>query len=172
MIKKILIALICLPLLVNSQSNYNLALVGDFDWNGLSYDSEGSDIWGWKSPTSGVEYALVGLNSGFSVVDLSTPSSPTESFFIPGVNTTWRDIKTWGHYAYVINEGGDGLLIVDLTDLSGQTYVNHTTHFNTAHNIYIDENGVAYIFGSDIGNGGAIFLDVDANPMNPGYLGT
>ena len=171
MIKKILIALICLPLFVNAQSNYNLALVGDFNWNGLSYDSEGSDIWGWKSPTSGVEYALVGLNSGFSVVDLSTPSSPTESFFIPGVNTTWRDIKTWGDHAYVINEGGDGLLIVDLTDLSGQTYINHTLHFNTAHNIYIDENGVAYIFGSNVGNGGSLFLDVATDPMNPSYLG-
>ena len=170
--KKILVLLVCVPFFMNAQSSYNLALIGEFDWNGLSYDSEGSDIWGWKNPTTGVEYALVGLNSGFSVLDLSSPQNPSEVFFIPGVNTTWRDIKTWGHYAYVINEGGDGLLIVDLTDLSGQTYVNHTTHFNTAHNIYIDENGVAYIFGSDIGNGGAIFLDVDANPMNPAYLGT
>jgi len=169
--KKILVLLVCVPFFMNSQSSYNLALIGEFDWNGLSYDSEGSDIWGWKNPTTGVEYALVGLNSGFSVVDLSSPQNPTEVFFISGRNTTWRDIKTWGHYAYVINEGGDGLLIVDLTDLSGQTYVNHTTHFSTAHNIYIDENGVAYIFGSDIGNGGAIFLDVDANPMNPTYLG-
>ena len=170
--KKIIFLFIFIPVIALSQSSYNLALVGSYDWSSASYDSEGSDIWGWKNPNTGIEYALVGLNSGFSVVDLSSPQNPTESFFIPGVNTTWRDIKTWGNYAYVINEGGDGLLIVDLTDLTGQTYINHTTHFNTAHNIYIDENGVAYIFGSDIGNGGAIFLDVDANPMNPSYLGT
>ena len=146
MIKNILLTLILLPIISNSQTSYNLTLVGDYNWNGLSYDSEGSDIWGWRNSASGVEYALVGLNSGFSVVDLSSPQNPTEVFFIPGVNTTWRDIKTWENYAYVINEGGDGLLIVDLNDLTGQTYVNYTTHFNTAHNIYIDENGVAYIF--------------------------
>tara|TARA_B100001741_G_scaffold313204_1_gene318550 strand:- start:27457 stop:29412 length:1956 start_codon:yes stop_codon:yes gene_type:complete len=172
MIKKILITLIFLPFLVYSQSNYNLNLVGEFDWNGLSYDSEGSDIWGWRNTSTGVEYALVGLNTGFSVVELSNPQNPTEVFFIPGANTTWRDIKTWENYAYVINEGGDGLLIVDLNDLTGQTYVNFTNFFNTAHNIYMDENGVAYIFGSDEGNGGVIFLDVTTNPMSPSYLGT
>ena len=172
MIKKILITLIFLPFLVCSQSNYNLNLVGEFDWNGLSYDSEGSDIWGWRNTSTGVEYALVGLNTGFSVVELSNPQNPTEVFFIPGANTTWRDIKTWENYAYVINEGGDGLLIVDLNDLTGQTYVNFTNFFNTAHNIYMDENGVAYIFGSDEGNGGVIFLDVTTNPMSPSYLGT
>ena len=36
----------------------------------------------------------------------------------------------------------------------------------------MDENGVAYIFGTDIGNGGVIFLDVTTNPMSPSYLGT
>lgn len=162
----------CFPLLLFSQSNYNLTLVGEFDWNGLSYDSEGSDIWGWRNTSTGVEYALVGLNTGFSVVELSNPQNPTEVFFIPGANTTWRDIKTWENYAYVINEGGDGLLIVDLNDLTGQTYVNFTDFFNTAHNIYMDENGVAYIFGTDVGNGGVIFLDVTTNPMSPSYLGT
>ena len=48
----------CFPLLLFSQSNYNLTLVGEFDWNGLSYDSEGSDIWGWRNTSTGVEYVL------------------------------------------------------------------------------------------------------------------
>ena len=61
-------------------------MVGSYNWDGETYDSEGSDIWGWKNPTTGVEYALVGLNLGFSVVDLSSPQSPTEAFFISGVN--------------------------------------------------------------------------------------
>ena len=44
------------------------------------------------------------------------------------------------------------------------------------HNIYIDENGVAYIFGASSNNGsspsdGAIFLDVDTDPINPIFLG-
>ena len=110
MIKKILVALFCLPFFVNAQSNYNLSLVGSYNWDGVSYDSEGSDIWGWIDPSTGVEYALVGLNLGFSVIDLSTPQSPTEIFFIPDVDDTWRDIKTWSHYAYIITEGGGGAL--------------------------------------------------------------
>ena len=170
MIKKILVALICLPILVNAQSNYNLALIGTFNWNGLSYDSEGSDIWGWSDPATGNEYALVGLNSGFSVVDISSPQNPVETFFIQDVNSTWRDVKTWGNHAYITTEGGGGLLIVDLTDLTGNTYTHYTASFSSAHNIYIDE-GVAYIFGADVGTGGAIFLDVATDPMNPTYLG-
>jgi choice-of-anchor B domain-containing protein len=171
MIKKILVLLMCFPFIITAQNGYNLGLVGTFNWSGLSYDSEGSDIWGWYNPATGIEYALVGLNSGFSVIDLSSPQNPTESFFIQDVNSTWRDIKTWGNHAYITTEGGGGLLIVDLTDLSGQTYTHYTGSFNSAHNIYIDENGVAYIFGADVGNGGAIFLDVATNPMNPSYLG-
>ena len=48
--------------------------------------------------------------------------------------------------------------------------------FTAAHNLYIDENGICYIFGAVSNTGsnpsdGAIFLDVDANPTNPVYLG-
>ena len=78
--KFFLILTLFLPFFSISQSNYNLTLVGEFDWNGLSYDSEGSDIWGWRNTSTGVEYALVGLNTGFSVVELSNPQNPTEVF--------------------------------------------------------------------------------------------
>ena len=82
-----------------------------------------------------------------------------------------------------------GLLIVDLSDMTGNTY-SHVTQFTnpngssvsftSAHNIYIDENGIAYIFGgTDPANSatgpsqpnGVIFLDVASNPTNPEYLG-
>ena len=112
MIKKILIILICFPLLSNSQSSYNLGLIGSYNWDGASYDSEGSDIWGWKNQTTGVEYALVGLNLGFSVIDLSSPQNPTESFFIPGVNSTWRDIKTWGIMHILLQKVVEGYLLL------------------------------------------------------------
>ena len=79
--KFFLILTLFLPFFSISQSNYNLNLVGEFDWNGLSYDSEGSDIWGWRNTSTGVEYALVGLNTGFSVVELSNPQNPSEVFF-------------------------------------------------------------------------------------------
>ena len=156
----------------------NMSLLGTYDYPA----TEGNDIWGWVD-ANGDEYALVGLRNGFSVVNVTNPSSPLEEFFISDLNSTWRDVKTWGNYAYVTTEANAGLLIVDLTDMTGSTY-SHVTQFTnnsggsvsftSAHDIYIDENGIAYIFGAG-GAGfqpnGAIFLDVDANPTNPVYLG-
>ena len=178
---RLLIVLLFFPISIFCQSSYNLSLLGVYD----NYNSEGSDIWGWVAP-DGSEYALVGLNDGFSVVNVSNPSNPIEEFFINDLNSTWRDIKTWGHYAYVTTEADAGLLIVDLSDMTGNTYYHRTifnntsgnigTEFTAAHNIYMDENGVAYIFGASSNSGGSptdgvIFLDVDTDPINPIYLG-
>ena len=179
---KKIILLFIFPLIVTAQSSYNLNLLGSYEWS----NTEGSDIWGWVDPITESEYALVGLNDGFSCVNVTNPSSPIEEFYIPDLNSTWRDIKTWGNYAYITTEANAGLLIVDLTDMTGNTYwhvnqfVNQATgdniNFTAAHNIYIDENGIAYIFGASSNSGGnpadgVIFLDVAANAINPVYLG-
>ncbi|MAZ55834.1 MAG: hypothetical protein CMP54_02415 [Flavobacteriales bacterium] len=147
-----------------SQESLNMDLVSN-----LSYSQGTNDIWGYADGSN--EYALVGTVTGFSVVDVSDPSDPYELFFIEGSSSTWRDIKNWGKYAYVTTEASDGLLIVDLSDLTGQTYVYTDEFFTTSHNIYIDENGYAYIFGTDTGNGGAIILDLTEDPMNPTLAG-
>ena len=171
-----------MPLVALGQSNFNLGLIGSYDWP----TTEGSDIWGWVDPFDSGEYALIGLNDGFACVDVSNPTNPVQKFYISDINSTWRDVKTWGNYAYVTTEADAGLLIVDLTDMTGGTYwhVSNFTHptngssveFTAAHNLYIDENGICYIFGASSANGGspsdgAIFLDVAANPTAPDYLG-
>ena len=40
----------------------------------------------------------------FACVNVSNPSNPIEEFYIPDVNSTWRDIKTWGNYAYITTD--------------------------------------------------------------------
>ena len=35
-----------------------------------------NDIWGWTDPSTGIEYALVGLYDGLSFVDISDPNNP------------------------------------------------------------------------------------------------
>jgi len=168
--KKVLTILL-VAIAVNGFAQLNTTELGN-----LGYSEDLSDIWGWVDG-AGTEYALVGVYDGFSVVDLSNVSSPTEVFFEAGVNSIWRDIKTWNNHAYVTTEGGDGLLIVDLSTLPGNTNLNATYFtgiiypFETAHNLYIDENGVAYIFGADYGVGGAIMLDLTQDPMAPVELG-
>lgn len=161
-----LIIFILLPVFLLSQSALNMVQIGN-----LSYNQDLNDVWGYVD-LNGNEHALVGCANGFSYVDVSNPSNPQEVFFISGSNSVWRDLKTWGKYAYVTTEAEDGLLIVDLTDLSGQTYTYWTDQFMRAHNIYIDENGFAYIFGSQDGpTDGAIILDLNDDPMNPSVAG-
>ena len=177
-----IILLLIFPFLVIAQSSYNMNLLGSYEW----LNTEGSDIWGWVDPITGNEYALLGLNDGFSCVNVTNPYNPIEEFYIVDLNSTWRDIKTWGHYAYITTEANAGLLIVDLNDMTGNTYwhVNHFANpitgasisFTSSHNLYIDENGIAYIFGardngSFVANRGVIFLDVASNATSPVYLG-
>ena len=172
------------PLFVFPQSGWNMNLLGSFDYE-TNHNTKCNDIWGWEDG-NGNEYALVGLESGFSCVDVTNPSSPTEMFFISDITSIWRDIKSWGNYAYITTEAISGLLIVDLTDMTGNTFWHvsnfvspsglDTVEFTSAHNIYIDENGIAYIFGArnngvSVANRGAIFLDVNANATSPEYLG-
>ncbi|HIO72821.1 MAG TPA: choice-of-anchor B family protein, partial [Flavobacteriales bacterium] len=138
-----------------------------------TYSESLSDIWGYADGTK--EYALVGVYDGFSIVDVTNPAQPVELHFITGPGTIWRDIKVWGQYAYVVNEESDGLLIVDLSGLP--TTETHTwwtggsLNFTTAHNIYIDENGYAYLMGVPQDNGYYV-LDLNTNPTNPTHLGT
>ena len=172
-----------MPVMVFGQTNFNLELLGSYEWP----TTEGSDIWGWVDPSSEAEYALVGLNNGFACVDVSDPLNPIQKFYISDINSTWRDVKTWGNYAYVTTEANAGLLIVDLSDMTGSTYWHesvftnptngNSVEFTAAHNLFIDENGICYIFGASTTtpgsspSDGAIFLDVAANAIAPVYLG-
>ena len=157
-------------------------LLGTYDYP----TTKGNDIWGWADSV-GNEFALVGLRNGVSCVNVTNPSTPFEEFFLSDIYSIWRDIKTYGNYAYVTTESDAGLLIIDLTDMTGNTFwhvtdfINPTTgatlHWEAAHDLFIDENGIAYIFGASNPAGfpapsnGAIFLDVATNPINPTHLG-
>ena len=57
------------------------------------------------------------------------------------------------------------MLIVDLNDLTGETYSFTNDFFNEAHNLFIDENGYLYAFGGD--PSGAIILNLNNDPTNP-----
>lgn len=131
-----------------------------------------SDCWGYVDE-AGNEYALVGVYDGFSLVNVTDPTDPDELLFLPGPESTWRDLKVWGDYAYITNETSGGMLIVNLSPLPnnpvGQSvnYTGSNFPFNSAHNLFIDENGYCYVFGADYGAGGAIILNLNNNPMQP-----
>ncbi|MCB9189327.1 MAG: choice-of-anchor B family protein [Flavobacteriales bacterium] len=154
----------------------NMSQLGHLDLVNI-HSSEASDIWGYVDQ-SGNEYAIVGLNDGTSIVDVTDPANPVEIFYQPGMNSIWRDIKTWGDYAYVTTEAANGLLIIDMSTLPGNTNLTTTLYtgptgneWQSAHNLYIDENGYCYIFGANRGEQGTIILDVHTDPMNPIEVG-
>lgn len=179
MFRPIIFAILLLAT-ISANAQLNMSLKGH-----LPFNDELNDVWGYADG-SGNEYALVGTVNGFAIVDVTDPADPIQLHYIPGVNSTWRDVKVWGHHAYVVNETSGGLLIVDLSDLpSNISSVTYTAPaaglapdtLSTAHNIFIDENGFAYLFGynnsiADIPTAerGALILDL-ANPEAPVIAG-
>ena len=145
----------------------------------VQYNANGNDIWGWVAPDS-TEYAIMGLVNGVSIVSLADPSNATEVAFIPGQNSTWRDIKTWGNYAYVTTDQPgttEGLLVIDMSHLPDSvSYYRWTPDLpdmgtlRTCHNLWIDENGYCYLSGCNLNAGGIIYLDVFSQPGTPIYV--
>jgi choice-of-anchor B domain-containing protein len=154
----------------------NVQLISNIDYQQL-HNCGLNAVWGYTDET-GVEYALVGTTKGTSIVSLSNPALPTEIFWEPGMESIWRDLKTWDDYLYVTTEADNGLLIMDLTSLPSSNALTTNFYFGepgvewtSAHDLFIDENGYAYIFGANRGNGGVIILDVHTDPMNPVEVG-
>ena len=72
-----------------------------------------NDIWGYTSPR-GREYAIVGLATGTAFVEITDADNPVTVAFIRGAASLWRDMAVYDEFAYSVNEGGDGVQIIDL----------------------------------------------------------
>lgn len=128
-----------------------------------------SGLWGYVAPDSS-EYALLGCFNGTSFVNITDSTNIHEVDFIPGVNSGWREIKTYSHYAYVVSEGTNSRLqIIDLQYLPDSvsliTSWNYSG-FTQAHNI--SRSGpYLYISGGNASpNGGVQIIDI-TDPVNP-----
>lgn len=166
-----------------------------------------NDIWGWIDPETGNEYALVGLTDGVTFVDVTNPAEPVVvgKLSEPVNNSaeinplmarhddqegfkeasSWRDLKVYQNYVYVVSEQGTyGLQVFDLTRLrdvqgSPQTFTqdNNYSQFGNAHNVAINpETGYAYVVGSTQGGtcaqqGGLHMINLIDNPGEPTFAG-
>lgn len=143
--------------------------LGYWDWPEALSDVRGAAL-------NGHEYALLGSYTGLSIIDVTDPTDLEEVAWFGGPGSTWRDPFYYNGHAYCVTEGGGGMLIVDMTPLPGNTNLQSTYYtgdnytFGSAHNMFIDENGIAFIFGTTSYNG-AIMLDLSQDPMNPVELG-
>ena len=146
-----------------AQISENVNLLSNYD----PHPGWHSDIWGYSAP-DGTELAIMGCAVGTSFINVTNPASPVEVGYITGANSIWRDIKTYGHYAYITNEmveTNEGLIILDLQFLPDHVeYVGSYPDFSiTSHNLNIDTaTGYAYLQ-----NSGGVRIVSLADPVAP-----
>ncbi len=132
-----------------------------------------SAIWGYKAP-DGREYAILGCPTGTAFIDITDSANIIEVDFLTGLTSSWREMKTYSHYAYIVSEATNSKLqIVDLQYLPDSVSLVNTysyTGYTRTHSIsqsghYIYLNG-----GNSNSIGGITVLDV-IDPVNPVKLG-
>lgn len=164
-----------LPKAYLQDSDYNLLYRSKISFPGEAL----ANIWGYTDG-AGREYALVGSTAGVNIVEVTNPDQPVFIVLIPGTTSFWREIKSYGHFAYVTNENGGGLQIIDLSGLPSPnlSYHNYTGdgvingQLNTTHALQVDlTKGYCYLYGHNIGNKGALALDLNVDPYNPIFAG-
>ena len=138
-----------------------------------------NDNWGWTDSSTGKEYVLSGLYDGTAFIDISDPKNP---IFLGKLSTAsspslWRDVKVYKNFAFIVSEAPNhGLQVFDLTRLRTKVFQNFSadvilSDFGNAHNLWINEStGYAYIFGSNLYQGGPLFVDIN-DPLNPEIVG-
>jgi choice-of-anchor B domain-containing protein len=125
--------------------------LGDFS----SSPSAGADVWGFIDLNTAREYAIIGLQNGTAVVDVTETGSEFEVGTISGADTTWRDIKVyqsfdsivgrWQAFAYVTaDSASDRLTVIDLRGLPNSIALSgRVTPDISAHNVTIANTNYA-----------------------------
>ncbi len=165
------IIIIFIPAAIFSQSQ-NMDLQAN--WNESDYNY--NDVWGYVDNAGG-EYAIIGAEDKVYFLKITNPTNPVKiAEFELGSKTAWRDIKTFGHYAYAVSEGltNEGLVIFDLCAIEegvvSQVY-QENEDFGKAHNIFIDvAKELLYVVGANTQSDGLIVYDLSINPSVPKLL--
>jgi len=124
--------------------------------------------------SDGREYAILGTDTGTSIVNITDPAAPYEVGFIPGAASAWREMKQYRSWVYISTEGGGGIQIVRMTDPEHPVLVGaYTTNFNRAHTVAVDTTRALLILNGtrlDAVPTGMRILSL-ADPENPVEVG-
>jgi choice-of-anchor B domain-containing protein len=148
---------------------------------GCDPSGNSNDVWGWFSPTTGKEYAILGCSNVTSFIDVTDPVNPILIGTLPThtVSSLWRDVESRGNWLYVVSEAqGHGMQIFDLNQLDEVNGVpvvfSETAHypgFGNCHTVNVDPvSGYVYAYGTNTYNGGEHIVDV-SDPLNPVLAG-
>ena len=168
-----LLAGVCLPLAVRpavaAPVSKNVTLLAHLD-NYTQY----SACWSYVHH-DGREYAVLGTETGTSIVNITVPTAPHEVAFIPGLTSLWREMKQYRTWIYVSTEApGGGIQIIRMTDPENPVLVGaYTSTFNRAHTVTMDSTRALLIANGTRLSGtptGMRFLSL-ANPESPVDIG-
>jgi len=143
----------------------NVDLLANYDQR--SYN----DVWGYEAP-DGRYYAIGGAFSGASVLDVTDAAGGTinEVAYFEGPASTWRDIKVYKHYAYLVNDAGEGqLMIIDLSGAPDNISLVSQDAIGNFHNLYIDTTTALMYLANASGSGETIIMSLE-DPENPVYV--
>ena len=129
----------------------------------------GKGIWGYADQRG--EYALIATGATLLVVDVTDPAHPVIASEVVSIGADLKEVKTYKHYAYCVNQSGP-LQIVDLSDpyhaFTAGGYISDRVP--GSHNVWISEDGFAYLAMQGAGRGELRVLDL-ADPLRPDERG-
>lgn len=151
--KKLIHLFICLfALQLNAQTypSQNINLIGHIHPNtgtvGIAQGGQRySGCWAWYQANKNKEYAISGGSSGTYFIDISNPSTPSVSAYVPGrAKCVWREIKTYQNYCYVVSDDSppNRFQIIDMQYLPDSVHVIEDSWdiLMMAHTIWIDND--------------------------------
>lgn len=167
--------LVSASVLVGQNASLNASVISRVQFQGNN-----SDVWGYQKDS--INYAIIGNARQTSVYSLEDPTNPILRYEANGELSIWRDIKSYNNHLYVTtDQGQDGLVIIDMTkapdtishtNFRPEIIVNNQTNvLNRCHNLYIDEKGICYLAGCNVGRKGVLMFDLNGDPNNPEYVG-
>lgn len=172
MIRNILLVLVLLPTLLQSQNTPGLVQLGFLQYNPVTL----AGVW-HHVDDFGNEYALVGTSQGMSIVDVNNPAAPQQIFTVPSLPNNWRELRTHAGFAYMVSEAdSSAVTIVDLNHLPDTIYSKvwrgdfpYEGSLRRSHAVQCTD-GFLYLFGAkNLGNG-VTMCDL-TDPWNPIIVG-
>jgi choice-of-anchor B domain-containing protein len=130
-----------------------------------------SGCWGWYQKDKKKEYAISCADNGTYFIDVTAPSNPTVSAFVPGrQGSTWREAKTYKNYCYITCDDNtpNRFQIIDMQYLPDSVKVIHdgNAYFERGHTIWIDTVMARMYIG------GTLYNNNTSTPMSIWSLST
>jgi choice-of-anchor B domain-containing protein len=146
----------------------NMTLVGHL--NPVTGVGPHAALWGYTAP-DGREYALFGSQIGTYVIDITAEPIRTVDF-VPGPVDQWREIKTYGRYAYVVTENLEpgGVQVLDLSTLPDSVRLVGVDN-SVVSNVHTIQIVGHYLYAMGTVNGGATIMDLEPDPAHPRLVG-